>query len=104
MDISEMAKLPFHDVYYVADPMPANEDLKALFTDSTRFHDEEIAKDAFVYFVRTARKYGFQLFFKAPAGFFNTSLAEPFNGGYITPKTHLQYKGLPDFKFSAKFN
>ncbi len=104
MNIADIEKLPFHKVYYTAEPLEAKEDIKTLFKDSARFYNEEIARDAFLYFVSTARKYGFQLFFKAPAGFFNTSSVEPFNDDYTTPKTHIHYKGLPDFKFSEKFN
>lgn len=104
MNIANLEKLPFYNVYYTTEPLQAKEDLKTLFKDSARFHNEEIARDAFLYFVSTARKFGFQLFFKAPAGFFNTASAEAFNGGFATPKTHIPYNGLPNFKISEKFN
>lgn len=104
MNINNLEKLPFYEVYYTAEPFQAKEDLKSLFLDSARFYNEMIVKDTFMYFVRTARKYGFQLFFKVPLGFFNTAQAEPYEDGYQTPKTHVKYQELPKPAFSEKFN
>jgi len=109
MEHTDLVKLPFQEVYFTAEPLQAKRDLIGLFDNSDMIQNEKIAKDAFLYLVRTARKHGFRLFFKAPIEFFrlpngiiNDSVAEHLEDGYCTPETHIRYNGLEQLQISSK--
>lgn len=109
METTDLVKLQFHEVYFTAEPLQAKVDLIGLFDKSDIICDEGTAKEAFLHLVRTARKHGFRLFFKAPVEFFrsrngiiNDSVAEHLEDGYCTPETHIQYNGLEHLQFSTR--
>jgi hypothetical protein len=104
METANLVELPFFNIYYTAEPLQAKNDLVVLFKDSAGMYNGEIIWNTFLYFTRTARKYGFRLFFIDPDRIFKPNSLEVFNDGYFTPETHIEYKGLPNPNPSEKFN